>query len=89
MVIYHGRIRKEVTLNKSKINISDDIDDAAHPDTLTFHLQHNIHFFVSKKIYNNTNVIHFMDRVRFQKTNPPTRVGVTWKYLMQDPNDVG
>ena len=21
--------------------------------------------------------------------NPPTRVGVTWKYLMQDPNDVG
>ena len=20
--------------------------------------------------------------------NPPTRVGVTWKYLMQDPNDV-
>ena len=19
---------------------------------------------------------------------PPTRVGVTWKYLMQDPNDV-
>ena len=21
--------------------------------------------------------------------NPPTRVGVTWKYLMQDPNGVG